>query len=258
MTSRMALEVPLVIARLALALLANLLPRRYRSAWDGRIPIAATAGWSALATVFLAFAIGLPAFLRYATRAGSAVTDTMLTTATKVNQGQAELNKMGESYIVSMLALPAFLFFTPAGLLTLYVGATGLVRCLAFATGEARGDPLVAGIDGGARALADRWRAYRTAAERQAQEGPEVPDVLLSGREAGAPDAPVALVASRRKTDWTEGTFVLDGDERYRIGRPFDRSIQGRLRVVYPLLEVAQAEVMRRTLRHTLPRPAGS
>lgn len=248
-----ALEVLLAPSRVALALLANLFPRRYRLAWDGTLPIVATGGWSALATVFVAFAVGLPAFLRYATRAGSAVTDTMLSTATAVNQGQAAMEKMGESYIVSMLSLPAFLLFTPIGLVTLYIGATGLVRCLAFAAGEARGDPLLAGLDSAGRAVAGRWNAHRATSAREALEGPEVPDVLLPGPEAGAPEAPLALLASRRKADWTEGTFVLDGDARYRIGRPFDRQSDDGLRTVYPLLEVAQAEVMRRIVRHALP-----
>ena len=46
---------------------------------------------------------------------------------------------------------------------------------------------------------------------------------------------------------------MLDGETRYRIGRPFDRRYAGGLRTVYPLVEVAQAEVMRRMVRYTLP-----
>jgi hypothetical protein len=256
--ARPAAEMLLVPVRMALALLANLLPRRFRLEWDGRLPITATAGWSALLTVFLAFAIGVPGFLRYATRAGSAVTDTMLETAGKVNQGQASIKKMPESYLLSMLTLPAFLFFTPRGLVTLYVGGTGLFRCLAFAAGESRGDPLIGGVDAGLRVLRTRRRARRDAAAREAQEGPEVPDVLLSGRDGGAPEAVYALVSSRRKPGWSEGAFVLDGETRYRIGRPFDRRYAGRLRTVYPLVEAAQAEVMRRIVRCSLPEPGVS
>jgi hypothetical protein len=254
--ARPAVETLLAPARIALALLANLLPRRFRLEWDGRLPVTATAGWSALATVLLAFAIGVPGFLRYAARAGSAVTDTMLSTANAVNRGEASLRKMPESYLLSMLTLPAYLFFTPRGLVTLYVGGTGLFRCLAFATGEPRGDPLVGGVDAGLRALWARRRARRLSAEREAQEGPEVPDVLLSGRDGGAPEAVYALVASRRKPGWSEGAFVLDGEARYRIGCPFDRRYAGGLRTVYPLVEVAQAEVMRRIVRYALPAPA--
>jgi hypothetical protein len=253
--ARPALEAPAVTARVGLALLANLLPRRARLRWDGRLPVTATAGWSALATVMLAFAIGVPGFLRYATRAGSAVTDTLMTTADAVNQGQASEDKMPEAYALSMLALPAYLFFTPRGLVTLYVGASGLVRCLAFAAGEPRGDPLIGAIDAVLRRAGARRKARREAAIREAQEGPEVPDVLLSGRDGGAPEAVYALVASRRKPGWSEGTFVLDGESRYRIGRPFDRRYPGGLRTVYPLVEVAQAEVMRRMVRHTLSAP---
>jgi hypothetical protein len=170
-----------------------------------------------------------------------------------VNQGEASLDRMPEAYALSMLALPAFLLFTPRGLVTLYVFGSGLFRCLAFAAGEPRGDPLVGGIDAAARTLLSRRRARREATAREAQEGPEVPDVLLSGRDGGAPEAVYALVASRRKPGWTEGTFVLDGDARYRVGRPFDRRYPGGLRTVYPLVEVAQAEVMRRIVRHALP-----
>jgi len=248
-----AVEAPQVAARVALALLANLLPRRFRLAWDGRLPVTATAGWSALATLLLGFAIGVPGFLRYAMRTGSAVTDTMLETADKVNQGQASEQKMAEAYALSMLALPAFLFFTPRGLVTLYVVGTGLLRCLAFASGEPRGDPLVAGLDAAVRRMRAHRSARSEAATREAQEGPEVPDVLLSGRDGGAPEAVYAVVASRRKPGWSEGTFVLDGETRYRIGRPFDRRYAGGLRTVYPLVEAAQAEVMRRMVRYTLP-----
>jgi hypothetical protein len=255
MAARPALETLLAPARVALALVANLMPRRFRLEWDGRLPLTATAGWSALATALLAFAIGVPGFLRYAARAGSAVTDTMLATADKVNQGEASIRKMPEAYLLSMLTLPAYLFFTPRGLVALYLGGSGLFRCLASATGDPRGDPLIGGIDLGLRRLRERWSARRAAATREAEEGPEVPDVLLSGRDGGAPEAVYALVASRRKPGWSEGTFVLDGEARFRIGRPFDRRYAGGLRTVYPLLDVAQAEVMRRMVRHTLPTP---
>lgn len=250
-----ATEAVLLPARVVLALLANLLPRRYRLEWDGRLPITATAGWSALATVFLAFAIGVPGFLRFAARAGSAVTDTMLDTATRVNQGKEPLGKMGESYLVSMLTLPAFLFFTPLGLLTLYVGGTGLVRCLSFAAGEPRGDPLIGAIDAAGRALSRRWRRERAESRRLKQEGREVPDVVVSGPDDDAPDAVLVVIASRRKPDWSEGAFVLDGEARYRIGRPIDRRYPGGLRTVYPLHEVAQAEVMRRMVHYAMPPP---
>ena len=255
---RPAVETLLAPARFVAALVANLMPRRFRLEWGDRLPITSTAGWSALATFFLAFAIGLPGLLRYATRAGSAVTDTMLATADAVNQGKASLGKMPEAYLLSMLTLPAFLFFTPRGLVTLYLGASGLFRCLAFATGEPRGDPLIGGIDAGLRALRTRHRTRRDAELREAQEGPEVADVLLSGRDGGAPEAVYALVASRRKPGWSEGTFVLDGETRYRIGRPFDRRYAGGLRTVYPLLEVATAEVMRRIVRYGLPPPGAA
>lgn len=250
-----AVEATQVLARIALALLCNLLPRRLRLAWDTRLPVTATAGWSALATLLLGFAIGVPGFVRYATRQGAAVADTMLRTADAVNEGKASIDKMPVSYLVTIVALPAYLFFTPRGLAALYVGGTGLFRCLAFAAGEPRGDPLIAGVDSAVRRIRARRSARRDAATREAQEGPEVPDVLLSGRDGGAPEAVYALVASRRKPGWSEGTFVLDGEARYRIGRPFDRRYPGGLRTVYPLVEVAQAEVMRRIVRHSLPRP---
>jgi hypothetical protein len=250
-----AVDTVLIPVRFGLALVANLLPRRYRLEWDGRLPLSATAGWSALATVFLAFAVGVPGLLRVAARAGSAGTDAMLETATKVNQGTEPLGKMGESYLVSMLTLPAFLFFTPLGLVTLYIGGTGLVRCLSFAAADPRGDPLFGAIDAAGRALAVRWRRERAESTRLRQEGREEPDIVATGPDADAPDAVRVLIASRRKPGWTEGAFVLDGETRFRIGRPFDRRYPSGLRTVYPLLEVAQAEVMRRIVRYAFPAP---
>jgi hypothetical protein len=81
-----------------------------------------------------------------------------------------------------------------------------------------------------------------------------VSDVLLTGRDGGAPEADFVLVCSRRKEGWELGVFVVTPEKWYRIGRPFDRRYPGGLRVLYPLSEVGGAEIIRRSVAYDLPR----
>jgi hypothetical protein len=240
-------------ARTLAALVLAHLPRRLWSDLDVRFPVRRLAPFAALLFVFAGFGIGVPGFLSYMERAGRATTNLMMATAQQVAAGQGEKEDVVRAWGASMFSLPAFLFFTPLGWLTLYLVISGALRAISAGADAPFGDPILTGLDNGARALAGRRRVREESELRLAQEGPAVPDVLLRGREGGAPEALYALVCSRRKPDWAEGAFVLTEDARYRIGRPFDHRYPGGLRIVYPLHRVAEAEVMRRMVRYELP-----
>ena len=239
--------------RYVLAVAAAMLPRRLWPRWSGWLPMEPAALLASLATFLAAFAVGIPSFLGYAARAGGAVADSMLGTAAAINTGRAPAQAMPGSYAVSMFTLPAFLLFTPLGWLTLYLFFTGMVRAISCAAGEGQGDPLIGLVHHVATTNLRRHREHEAAAVRAAQEGAEVPDVLLTGRDGGAPEAAYVVVASRVKEGWDRGTFVITNDAWYRLGDPFDRRFADGLRRVYPLIVPGQAEAIRRQVRYELP-----
>lgn len=241
------------VLRHVIAILANLLPRRLWGEWEGKMPLSRMALPSAVITFLLGFAVGIPGFVRYAARAGSAITDAMIETAHEVNKGRAPAEAMPGSFAVSLFSMVAFAFLTPTGWLASYLVATGLYRCMASAVGDPRGDPLLAATDLGVGAAVGTMRRRRAAAERERLEGAEVPDVRLTGRDGGALEAAYVIVASRRKRGWEPGVIVITAEAWYRIGSSFERRTPGGLRTVYPLLEVAATEVLRRSVTYELP-----
>ena len=246
------------LGRGVLAVAVAFLPRRLWPRWNGWLPLGPAAVVASLLTFLAAFAVGIPCFLSYAARAGGAVADTMLGTATAINMGRAPVAAMPGSYAVSMFGLPAFLFFTPLGWLTGYLFFTGMVRSIACATGDPHGDPLIGLADHLAGTVRRRRRDRTSAEVRAAQEGPLVPDVLLTGREGGAPEAAYVVVASRVKEGWQRGTFVITPDSWYRLGDPFDRRFADGMRRVYPLIVPGEAEAIRRQVRYELPPLSGA
>lgn len=229
------------------------LPRRLWNDWEGRVPVRAAALPAAVLPLLLAFAIGVPAFLEFAGGMGSTVGGAVLEAGHQANMGRKPGDAGAHVWFGMMFALPAFLFFTPMGWLCVYLGGSGVMRFLSWAADDPRGDPAIAVAD----TLARRWhgqrRQRREGAARRALEGEETPDILLSGRALGVPDALYVLVASRLKEGWESGVFVVSGESRLRIGARFDRRFPEGVRAVYPLREVAAAEVTRRAVLHDLP-----
>jgi len=153
----------------------------------------------------------------------------------------------------TMLSPFAFVFFTPAGLISTYLAGAGLVRVVAAIVNEPIGDPLLTGL----HRLAARLRTRRAAAvaitRRTALEGAEIPDRVLPGAEAGLPAAAHVVVAARRKPGWEEGVLVVTGLGWFRIGRIFEEYHDGGLRTLYPLLRSPESEVLRRAVHYALP-----
>lgn len=240
---------------------AGLLPRRHWPALKAWLPIRRFALASAIMTFGLAAAIGIPGFLRLAERNADIAADASLQVAgwqpsevrPSITSERVAVSMWGASY----LSLFTFLFLTPAGWVTTYLGATGMARAVLAVVDDAHGDPVLTGLDTlilrARRGAAERRRLL----ERERQEGPETPDRLVTGSAAGINNAEIVIVASRRKPGWDPGAFIITADKWYRLGTPVERQLPGGLRTLYPLTEIQDHEVLRRGVPYELPAGPG-
>ncbi len=210
---------------------------------------------AAIVTLLAGIVIGELGFLRFAQQAASTNNALMLEIAGRQAEGTMGGTELtgGAPVALTMLSLFAFVLGTPMGWCSTYLVLTGLVRCLAAAVGERRGDPIV----GFARRLVVRWRERRSAARvyaaRVALAGPEVRDRVASPGRFGILGADLVVVASRPKPDWTPGT-VLDCGERWlRVGEAKETTLPVGMRTLYPLVDVPGTEAFRRIVRYELP-----
>ena len=100
---------------------ALLLAAIVASAWPVWLPLA------------LGFAIGVPAFLSYATSMGGTISGAMIEASHQANIGSKPAEAGGVVSMGMIFALPAFLFFTPHGWLCTYLVGSGVVRALGCA-----------------------------------------------------------------------------------------------------------------------------
>ena len=221
---------------------------------DLHVPASGAAAVSAGATILVACAIGIPGFLRYAGYTASAHNTAALH---RWESGNPALDNEGALRRVpmglNMLALPMFLFLTPLGWATMYLGATGTLRLASAILDEGVGDPILTGLD--AMVARSRRGARRTleGRQREAMEGPEMPDRIVSGAPLGIA-ADLVIVASRRKPGWDAGTVLLTEDgTAYRVGAIEERTIGGRLRTLYPVTLHNDLETFRRVIHYELP-----
>ncbi len=241
--------------RVAIGTLAALLPRRLWDTLDLYVPASRSAAVSGAATVLLAAAIGIPGFLSYAGYTASAHNVAALSGAATGNpafDNEDALRRMPMA--MNMLALPMFLFLTPAGWATVYLGATGALRLASALLDEGVGDPVLTGIDALARRTIAGSRAKAAHLARETEEGPEMPDRIMSAAQLGIAGADFVIVASRKKPDWDTGTVLLtSGGAAYRVGAVEDRTIAGRLRTLYGVTVHKDLEAFRRVVRYELP-----
>ena len=243
--------------RVALALCAGVLPRRWWVDLDRTVPVTRTAPFSAIATLVAGFAVGLPAYLRFAEGQARFATTLMLqSTGWQAVPGNGPLPSEATAraaWFVTFLSPLAFVIGTPLGLLSAYLVCSGALRAVSAAAGDARGDPLLSLLDAAHvhRRRARVWAQQR--AEREALEGREVPDRLVAGRTVGHPAADYVVVASRQKAAWDTGTVLITGDGWFRVGVAVDRSTPAGLRTLYPLTRLTESEVARRTVHYDLP-----
>jgi hypothetical protein len=160
--------------------------------------------------------------------------------------------------VLASASVPFTFLLTPPGLLSAYLVLSGLLRVAMAVADAPGGDPLLTLADHFLRERRLRVEQERALARRAALEGPEVPDLLLSGSEAGFPDAEWVVVASRLKPGWEAGAFVVTADRWYKLGPRQDRQQPDGLRAFYPLGPVAATEVIRRAVPYDHPRLSAS
>src|SRR5262249_21184180 len=119
----------------------------------------------------------------------------------------------------SLLWFFEFMLLTPHGLASLYLMVTGVMRASFAALDDPRGDPILSGIDWAMHVAATELRRRGRQRDREAREGAEAPDVLITGENAGMPSADYVVIASRRKAEWSAGATILTSTDWYRLGR---------------------------------------
>lgn len=237
------------------AMFASLLPHRLWPRLPASFPMTTAAFAAGLATLFAGVAVGIPGFLAHAHGQSSLAIDAQLHKVfTDADAGFSQ----GLSQGFAGLSIFTFLLLTPLGWLTLYLVVGGGLRMAAAWFDDPVGDPLLTGVDAIVSRLRARSSARSAAAVREALEGPEVPDRVVSGASAGIPACDFVVVSSRRKIGWERGTAVFTGEGCFRIGEPIEQTIAGRLRTLYPLTAHADLEAIRRSVRYDLPPPANA
>jgi hypothetical protein len=238
-----------------LAIVAGIAPNRLWRRLEPPLPITRAAIQSGLVTLVLGFTLGVDGFLDFSTRSADLNNGWMLKNVSRF----CPPGSCGASnavalmpYGTSALTLFAFLFFTPLGLLSMYLVLSGFTRALSAWVGDPRGDFLLSGLFGALSSSSAAGRSRVARAAREREEGPEVDDVLATGDWAGL-RADYLVIASRRKPEWTAGAIILSSADWYRLEVPIEATIDGRLRTIYPLTRLETPEVVRRGIQYELP-----
>jgi len=240
------LEVLSLVARALLAIPAALLPWRHWRRLPA-LPIDRMATTSGVLTFWAGTFVGFTGFLGYAWRAAGGAVDAALRVA-----GTHPVTSLDMQF-ASAFSVFGFILFTPAGWLATYLSVTGIWRAVAGWADDPFGDPILTGVDA---ALSGSWRRARQTQRRLARErleGADVPDRLFPGEWAKRPGVDYVVVASRRKPEWTKGTFVITSGPWYTLGEPFERRLPEGLRTCYPLTAQKTNEVLRRGVPYELP-----
>jgi hypothetical protein len=225
-------------------MIASLLPHRLWRRLPSWLPMESAACVSGVATLFLGAAIGIPGFLEHAAATVSLANETML---------EYDTWSRGMAGGFSGLSIFTFLLLTPKGWATLYLGGSGAVRAAAAWFDDPIGDPIATIVDSQVFARRERRGAIDAKKAREALEGPEISDRLVSSTAAGIPGCDFVIVSSRRKPGWERGVVVFTPAACYRIGEPVERTITGRLRTLYPLSEHKDLEAVRKSVEYDLP-----
>lgn len=235
------------------------LPKRWWPALDRHVPASDSAGIAAILTILAGAAIGIPGFIDHATeqvgRNNHAILDAATRQAARPPSADTVSDReWGRMFVTaSGLSLFTFIFLTPAGWASTYLGLSGVWRAAAAAVDDPFGDPILTGLDLLLLRIARRRRAQVAQHRRESLEGPDVPDRIVRGSLIGMADTEVVIVSSRRKPLWDTGTVVDAGDRWFRVVGIEERTIQGRLRTLYRLNEHRDHEVFRRPVRYDIP-----
>ena len=231
-----------------LAMAYAVMPHRVWRRLPFHVPMNSAAFLSGLAFFFAGAAVGIPGFLEHAHANAGLGIDRALEhmNRTEVYRGDLVIGFSG-------LSVFTFLLLTPQGWLTAYLMVTGGLRAGAAWFDDPVGDPLLTAIDYALVGRRDKRRAATARKAREKQEGPEIPDRVVTATAAGLPPCDLVIVSSRRKDGWERGVAVLTADAAYRIGEPVERVVAGRLRTLYPLTTHADFEAIRKAVHYELP-----
>ncbi len=245
----------MAFVRFLLAVPLSLAPRRYWRSLDVHFPVTSAALLSSIVTFFVAAAIGIPSFLEHAQASAGTAIDVMLqaTGWRGAPPAGATVAKSQVIWVAGSMSIVTWAFTTPAGLLSIYLGLTSLIRFLAWYVDDARGDPLLTMADGAVRRVWSSNRQERATIAREKREGAEVPDVLLTASDAGVADADLVVIASRRKPEWDAGAIVVTDEKWFTLGASIEQQMPGGWRTLYPLTELHEHQVLRRAVRYALP-----
>ncbi|MDO8677170.1 MAG: hypothetical protein Q7R30_01195 [Acidobacteriota bacterium] len=236
------------------AIFVAVLPRRYWPRFDW-MPIHVMAPVSGALTALAGTALGIVGFFAYLEQVKASPATSILEIAGRQVAGTlpetAEVSAV--PFAISIVSPIAFAFFTPLGLFSVYLVASGWLRVASWWVAEPHGDPVLTGLDWLARRTRRSAKEGSVRRARLGAEGAEEPDRLYPGTWASLPDVDLVVVASRRKPGWQKGTFVITPDGWYTLGAPFDRHTAHGLRTVYPLTLQKENAVLRKGVSYQLP-----
>ena len=238
------------------AMAASLLPSRWWPRLPASFAMTRAAFASGLLVFFLGAAIGLPGFYHHAAGLVSETNAALLKLAgEQIASGMREGDPREVKFEtgINALALFTFLLMTPKGWLTMYLGGSGAFRAIAAWFDDAVGDPVLTGLDEILWRQRGRSGIKRERRRRDALEGAEIPDRIVSGARAQIPGCDLVIVASRRKPGWERGVVVYTAETCYRIGEPVERTVAGKLRTLYPLTEHTDLEAVRKSVHYDMP-----
>lgn len=238
---------------------AATLPKRWWPVLDGYIPVTDSATISAIVTILIAAAIGIPGFLSHAGEQVAANDRAILAAAEDQASRPASAETLSDKDWgrlfagASGLSLFTFIFLTPAGWASTYLGISGTWRGIAAAIDDPFGDPILTGVDALVRAGIRRLRSDVARNRRDQLEGPPVADRIVRGSQIDVAGAELVIVSARRKPLWDVGTVVDTGERWFRVTSIEERMIGGWLRTLYGLSEHRDSEVFRRAVRYEMP-----
>jgi hypothetical protein len=214
------------------------------------LPVRSAAFISGILTLMAGMAVGIPGFLAHAGANVSVANQGVLDAAMRDPRVGYERGAVAGAVSLSIFS---FLLLTPEGWVTMYLVGTGGLRAAAGWFEDPVGDPVLTGIDEILLRRRQRRRARRARGSREALEGPETLDRIVSGANAEIPGCDLVIVSSRRKPGWERGVAVYTATACYRIGEPVERTIAGRLRTLYPLTVHADYEAVRKSVQYDMP-----
>jgi len=229
---------------------AALLPHRHWRRLPSSLPLDSTAFLSGILTVFAGAAVGIPGFLEHAGFEVSLANQAMVDEAMR-NPNAGYSRGMVQGF--AGLAFFTFLLLTPKGWLTLYLFGSGGVRAGGAWFDDPVGDPILTVLDNCLFRSRERRQVQQARRNREALEGPEIPDRVVTSTAAGIPGCDLVIVASRKKPGWERDVVVFTTSACYRIGEPVERTVAGCLRTLYPLSDHKDLEAVRKSVEYDLP-----